>query len=84
MTEWASRPQCSAISGALTKHGVKTRAHRLEIVSRLAGRDLASTKDLTRAEARSILEHLGQLNRIGELDILVEQHRPAAVPAATP
>lgn len=77
MTVWATIPQCSAISGALTKHGVKTRVHRLEIVSRLVGRNLASTKDLTMAEARSILEHLGQLNRIGELDLLVEQHRPA-------
>jgi len=77
MTAWATTAQCGAISGALAKHGVRTRAHRLEIVSRLAGRDLASTKDLTLAEARSILEHLGQLNQIGELDLLVEQYRPA-------
>jgi hypothetical protein len=77
MTEPVGSRQLTAISGALAKHGVKTRPHRLAIVSALAGRTLQSTKDLTRREARSILEHIGQLNAIGELDMLVDQHRPA-------
>ena len=77
----ASAAQCTAIAVALSKHGVRTRAHRLEIVSRLVGRELSSTKNLTQAEASSILEHLAQLRTIGELDLLVEQYAPQ--PATT-
>jgi hypothetical protein len=77
----ATTAQCTAISMALSKHGVRTRPHRLEIVSRLAGRDLKSTKDLTKAEAGSILDHLGQLDRIGELDLLVQQYAPTTLTA---
>jgi hypothetical protein len=77
----ATTAQCTAIAVALSNHGVRTRTHRLEIVSRLAGRDLTSTKDLTKAEASSILDHLGQLDRIGELDLLVQQYAPQPLTA---
>lgn len=66
-----------AISGALAKHGVTTRKHRIAIVANVAGTPLLkSTKDLTRAQARSALEYFGTLNAVGELDRLIEQCKP--------
>lgn len=71
--------QRTAIAILLGTVDVKTRPHRLEICSRLAGRDLASTTDLTRAEAASILTHLNQLRDVGELQLLADQYRPAVL-----
>jgi hypothetical protein len=72
----ATRGQLGVIARLLTDAGLTDRPHRIEIVSGLAGRPLASTKDLTVGEARSILRHLHQLRDIGELRLLVEQYRP--------
>lgn len=76
--EMATRKQLGAISGALAKHGVTKRPHRLAVVANVVGAPLLqSTKDLTRDQARSVLEYFGTLNQVGELDALVEQCRPA-------
>jgi hypothetical protein len=69
--------QHRAIAVTLNGVDVVSRPHRLEICSRLAGRDLKSTKDLSLAEAASIIRHLDQLDRIGELRLLADQYRPA-------
>lgn len=69
--------QHSMIAIALGTVDVKTRPHRLEIVSGLAGHPVASMKDLTRAEASSIITHLQQLKTIGELRMLADQYAPA-------
>lgn len=68
--------QHTAIVIALGAVDVKDRAHRLDIVSGLAGRPVATMKDLTRIEAASIIRHLHQLAEIDELRLLAEQHRP--------
>jgi len=73
----ATRGQLGVIARLLTDAGLTDRAHRIDIVAGLAGRPIESTKDLTAAEARSILRHLHQLKDIGELTMLVEQYRPA-------
>jgi len=74
----ATGGQCVAISRALAQHGVTQRRHRIAIVANVTGTPmLKSTKDLTRAQARSALEYFGILNAVGELDALVEQCRPA-------
>lgn len=74
----STHAQRVAISGALAKHGVTTRKHRLAIVANVTGTPLlTSTKDLTAAQARSALDYFGTLNQVGELDKLVEQCRPA-------
>lgn len=67
--------QTRGIAIPLSYAGCTTREHRLRIVSRLVGRDVTSTKDLTRAEADSIITHLRNLDAIGELGLLVEQYR---------
>jgi len=68
--------QHTAIVIALGSVDVKDRSHRLGIVSGLAGHPVASMKDLTRAEASSIIQHLQQLGEIGELRLLADQYRP--------
>ena len=76
-TERATRGQLVALNAGLTEHGAKVRAHRIAIVAALAGRpNLASTSDLTRAEASSMLRFLDTLEQCGELVALVEQYRP--------
>ncbi len=55
---------------------VVDRTYRLDIVSGLAGRPVASMKDLTRDEASSIVQHLRQLRDIGELRLLAKQYAP--------
>lgn len=69
--------QHTTIAIALGAVDVKERAHRLDIVSGLAGRTVATMKDLTRVEAASIVQHLRQLKDIGELRMLADQYRPA-------
>lgn len=68
--------QHTAIVIALGSVDVKDRSHRLGIVSGLAGHPVASMKDLTGAEAASIVQHLRQLKQIGELRLLADQYRP--------
>lgn len=68
--------QHTAIAIVLGTVDVKERRHRLDIVSGLAGHPVASMKDLTRAEASSIIQHLQQLGEIGELRLLADQYRP--------
>jgi hypothetical protein len=68
--------QHRAIAIVLSKVDVTSRAHRLQICSRLTGRDLASTKDLRLGEAASIIRHLQQLDRVGELRMLADQYAP--------
>jgi hypothetical protein len=76
--ERATRGQLTVLNAGLTEHGAKQRAHRVAIVAGLAGRpNLESTKDLTRAEASSILRHLDHLEQVDEMRDLVEQYRPA-------
>lgn len=72
----ATNGQLGVMARLLTDAGLTDRAHRIEIVSGLAGRPLESTKELTVGEARSILRHLHQLKGIGELRLLVEQYAP--------
>lgn len=75
--ELASRGQLTVLNAGLTEHGAKQRAHRIAIVAGLAGRpNLESTKDLTRAEASSILRHLDHLEQVAEMRDLIEQYRP--------
>ncbi|MGW4525135.1 hypothetical protein [Amycolatopsis sp. NPDC004378] len=75
--ERATRSQLTVINAGLTEHGAKKREHRIAIVAGLAGRpNLTSTRDLTRAQASSILRHLDQLEQIDEMRQLVEQYRP--------
>lgn len=69
--------QHTSIAILLGSVDVKDRTHRLDIVSGLAGHPVASMKDLTRAEATSIVQHLRQLKDIGELRMLAAQYRPA-------
>lgn len=73
----STRGQLTVLNAGLTEHGAKARDHRIAIVSSLAGRPLASTKELTWAEARSILHHLDQLEQCGEMQLLIDQYRPA-------
>lgn len=68
-----------AIARILTYAGATQRLHRLEIVSRIVGRDLDTTKDLTLDEQRSVLRYLLTCEEVGELRLLVQQHRPEAV-----
>ena len=73
----ATDRQLGAIVRVLTEHGVRTREHRLAIIRALAGRPLLeSSKELSGAQARSILRHFDDLREIGELVALVEQWRP--------
>jgi hypothetical protein len=65
-----------AIARILTYAGATTRPHRLEIVSRIVGRDLETTKDLSLGEQRSVLRYLRTCEDVGELRLLVEQHAP--------
>lgn len=69
--------QHTAIAVALGSVDVKDRAHRLDIVSGLAGRRVESMKELTTTEASSIIQHLQQLGEVDELRMLADQYRPA-------
>lgn len=69
--------QHTTIAILLGSVDVTDRTYRLDIVSGLAGRTVGSMKDLTRAEAASIVQHLRQLKDIGELQLLADQYRPA-------
>lgn len=69
------------IARTLSDAGATKRPHRLEIVSRIVGRDLETTKDLTVAEQRSVLRYLRTCQDVGELGLLVEQHTPEPVAA---
>jgi hypothetical protein len=76
--EMANRGQLTVIHAGLTEHGAKLRDHRLAIVAGIVGRPgLESTKDLTRAEATSVLRYLDTVEEIGEMPELIEGHRPA-------
>lgn len=77
----ATNRQLGAIVRVLAEHGVRTREHRLAIIRALAGRPLLeSSKELSGAQARSILHHFDDLRDVGEMDQLVQQHAPAVTP----
>jgi hypothetical protein len=67
------------IAWILSDAGATKRPHRLEIVSRIVGRDLETTKDLSINEQRSVLRYLRTCEDVHELGLLVDQHRPEAV-----
>ena len=50
--------QLKALHAALTGMGIKDRDRGLLMLSKIAGRDVASTKDLTKAEASKIIDAL--------------------------
>ncbi|MEV6879702.1 hypothetical protein [Amycolatopsis sp. NPDC051128] len=77
--ERATRGQLTVLNAGLTEHGAKKREHRVAIVAGLAGRpNLTSTRELSREQASSILRHLDLVEQAGEMQLLIEQYRPAA------
>ena len=50
--------QLKALHAALTGMGIKDRDRGLLMLSKIAGRDVASTKDLTKAEASKVIDAL--------------------------
>lgn len=73
----ANTAQLTVINAGLTSHGAKKREHRIAIVAGLAGRpNLASTRELTREQASSILRHFDVIEGAGEMQLLIEQYRP--------
>lgn len=53
--------QVKKISVQLHELGISDRAERLSLASKVAQRQISSTKDLTKKEASSLIEHLAQL-----------------------
>jgi len=75
--ERATTGQLTVINAGLTERGAKKREHRIAIVAGLAGRpNLTSTRELSRAQASSIIRHLDQVEQAGEMQLLIEQYRP--------
>lgn len=62
-----TRPQLTKLGAFFSEHKITYRAYRLGIVSALVGRDLASSSDLSLAEASELIE---------QLEVLASQHGP--------
>lgn len=75
--DMATPRQLTAIAAILSAHGVRDRAHRLAIVCHIIGETVTSTKDLTRAEAGSVMDYLATLTEAAEIVEFVETYRPA-------
>ncbi|MFD5245059.1 hypothetical protein ACFWIW_10970 [Amycolatopsis sp. NPDC058340] len=79
--EMATPGQLTVLNAGLVEHGAKAREHRLALVASLVGRPgLKSTKDLTREEATKALRYLDLAEEVGEMQDLIDQHRPAVTP----
>lgn len=76
--EMATRSQLTVLNIGLVEHGAKEREHRLALVGAIVGRPgLESTRNLTRAEATKALRYLDLAEQVGEMQDLIDQHRPA-------
>jgi hypothetical protein len=71
--------QLTAIPTILGAHGVRTRAHRLAIISHIIGEPIASTKYLMRSEAGTVIDYLSTLIDGAEIVEFVETYRPTPV-----
>lgn len=65
--------QLTKLAAIFTEHGLGDRDTRLRISSSLTGRPLSSAKDLTKAEATTLIDTLENLASTGDLPTVVEE-----------
>lgn len=56
-----TEPQIRKLMAIFNEQGIKAKDERLKVLSAMAGRDLASSKELSKAEASTIIDKLEQL-----------------------
>lgn len=64
----ATDKQLTAIAAALGEHGVKDRGQRLAVVSLLVGDRVESTKQLTKSEAKHVLDAIAKHANEGQIE----------------
>jgi hypothetical protein len=58
-----TRAQSSKLHAVFGDFGISERAHRLRVVSKIIGRDVASSSDVTKAEATTLIDTLESIQR---------------------
>lgn len=71
-----TEPQLRAINAILGKRGIADRGERLRVVGAIVRRAVDSTKDLTRAEAHTLIERLQEADADDVRDILADTDVP--------